>query len=110
METMPECECERALEFSQKQEYRDIRFISENKKRSFSYIGSNYIALLSLDYLWELHGPAINSGNIFYPKKKKKIVWVFIKHYKIFVGIYELLHFMSDKKKNVFLYDHIALF
>ena len=37
METMPECECERALEFSQKQEYKDIRFISENKKVIFLY-------------------------------------------------------------------------
>ena len=86
---------------------------TQRTKRSFSYIGSIYIALLSLDYLWELHGLAINSGNIFYPKITIFFfffAWVFIKHYEIFVGIYELLYFMSEKKKMFFFMTKLHFF
>lgn len=59
--------------------------LSLRTKRSFSYIGSIYITLLSLDYLWELHGLAIKSGSPFYPK-----ITIFF-----YVGIYKTLRIFS---------------
>lgn len=84
--------------------------LSLRTKRSFSYIGSIYITLLSLDYLWELHGLAIKSGSTFYPKITIFFYVGIYKTLRIFSGIYDLLHFMSDKKYVFFFYDQIALF
>lgn len=86
---------------------------TENKKVIFLYwvnLYSTFVFRLFMGIAWSGYklGEHILSKN--YNFFFFFFAWVFIKHYEIFVGIYELLYFMSEKKKMFFFMTKLHFF